>query len=261
MSAIYKYPRTPHLEGSGLQKGDEDLAVLPFRSLAGKQLVIEEKVDGANSAISLDANGQLLLQSRGHYLTGGPREAQFQRLKTWAYSHTAEFWEVLTDRYILYGEWLYAKHTVFYTELPHYFLEFDIYDKQTEAFLSTSRRHSLLKQLPFVISARIVYQGQLRSLQQLQELLTRSPYIGDNHLEKLQEICQKKQLRSDLALKETDPSTLMEGLYLKVEAGDSVIERWKYVRPGFKQALQSSESHWMNRPIIQNLLQQDATLF
>ncbi|GCE25537.1 DNA ligase III [Dictyobacter alpinus] len=261
MSAIYKYPRTPHLEGSGLQKGDEDLAILPFRSLLGKQLVIEEKVDGANSAISLDTSGQLLLQSRGHYLTGGPREAQFQLLKTWAYSHTAEFWEVLGERYILYGEWLYAKHTVFYTELPHYFLEFDIYDKQTETFLSTAQRRNLLDQLPFVVSARIVYQGQLQSLQQLQDLLTQSPYIGDRHLERLQEICQQKQLRADLALKETDPSILMEGLYLKVEDEASVSERWKYVRSSFKQALTGSESHWMNRPIIPNLLRKDATLF
>ncbi len=30
MADIYKYPRTWHIEGSGLQKGDEDLAVFPF---------------------------------------------------------------------------------------------------------------------------------------------------------------------------------------------------------------------------------------
>ena len=30
-------------------------------------------------------------------------------------------------RYILFGEWLFARHTIHYRELPHYFFEFDIY--------------------------------------------------------------------------------------------------------------------------------------
>ena len=63
---IHKYPRTPHIEGSRLQPGDEDLSQIPFSAIAGKNLVIEEKCDGANSAISFDENGELLLQSRGH---------------------------------------------------------------------------------------------------------------------------------------------------------------------------------------------------
>ena len=42
---ILKYPRTPHLEGSRLQAGDEDLSQVPFSHLKGKYLVIEEKVD------------------------------------------------------------------------------------------------------------------------------------------------------------------------------------------------------------------------
>ncbi|HEU5226173.1 MAG TPA: RNA ligase family protein, partial [Ktedonobacteraceae bacterium] len=118
MSEIYKYPRTPHLEGSGIQRGDEDLQVASLRILAGRHLIVEEKMDGANSAISFDANGKLFLQSRGHYLVGGPREAQFHLFKTWAHRYTTELWEALTDRYVMYGEWLYAKHTIFYTDLP-----------------------------------------------------------------------------------------------------------------------------------------------
>ena len=34
---------------------------------------------------------------------------------------------------IPYGEWLYAKHSVHYRKLPHYFFEFDIYDKVQRA--------------------------------------------------------------------------------------------------------------------------------
>ena len=33
---IIKYPRTPHLEGSRLQPGDEDLSQVPFSYIKGK---------------------------------------------------------------------------------------------------------------------------------------------------------------------------------------------------------------------------------
>lgn len=81
MDRIRKYPRTHHIEGSRLQSGDEGLAAIPFDELVGRHLVIEEKLDGANSAISFESDGMLLLQSRGHYLTGGAREAHFAPLK------------------------------------------------------------------------------------------------------------------------------------------------------------------------------------
>jgi hypothetical protein len=74
---MYKYPRTPHIEGSRLQPGDEDLDSVPFSSIASQYVAVEEKVDGANAAISFSPDGQMLLQSRGHYLTGGEREKHF----------------------------------------------------------------------------------------------------------------------------------------------------------------------------------------
>ena len=40
---IIKYPRTPHLEGSKLQKGDEDLSQIPFKQIKGKYKVNKNK--------------------------------------------------------------------------------------------------------------------------------------------------------------------------------------------------------------------------
>ena len=74
MLSIHKYPRTHRIEGSRLQPGDEDLDAVPFDTIAGRQLVVEEKMDGANCGISFNPSGELLLQSRGHYLTGGGRD-------------------------------------------------------------------------------------------------------------------------------------------------------------------------------------------
>lgn len=261
MQKIYKYPRTYHLDGSGIQRGDEDLSVIPIRSLAGQHVVIEEKMDGANCAISFSDDGSLLLQSRGHYLTGGPREKQFHLFKTWAYRYNRELWEVLGKRYILYGEWLYAKHTVFYTDLPHYFMEFDLYDKDRDVFLSTERRQTLLTALPFVVSVKVLYEGQVSSAQQLIDMIGPSHFINERHLEQLHARCQEKGLNTAQVLKETDTSNLMEGLYLKVEEEGIVQERYKYVRKSFLQTVFDSESHWMDRPLLPNCLKPGTTLF
>jgi len=105
---LFKYPRTPHLEGSRLQPGDDASDQVPLRALEGRHVVIEEKLDGANSAVSFSAAAELLLQSRGHYLVGGGSERQFNLLKVWAAAHEARLLERLEDRYVLFGEWAYA---------------------------------------------------------------------------------------------------------------------------------------------------------
>ena len=53
---------------------------------------------------------------------------------------------------------------------------------------------------------------------------------------------------------ETDSSMLMEGLYIKVEEDGQVVQRVKFVRRGFYQVVESSNSHWQERPIIRNEL-------
>lgn len=253
MEQIYKYPRTPHIRGSRLQAGDEDLADMPLDALKGKHVVIEEKLDGANCAISFGYHG-LQLQSRGHFLSGGPRERQFDLLKTWANVHLQALEAVLGERYIMYGEWLYAKHTVFYNALRHYFLEFDILDLETMTFLDTPRRQQLLQALPMVQSMPIVYSGPTPPMKDFLALMVDSEAIVGDHLADLRNVATSLGQRADQVVAETAADKTMEGLYLKVEEGGIVTARYKYVRAGFVQALVASDSHWMDRPILPNQL-------
>lgn len=260
MESIYKYPRTRHVEGSDLQPGDEDLAVVPFAALAGRHLVVEEKMDGANSAISFTLEGRLLLQSRGHYLAGGPRERQFDLFKRWASRYAGELWEALGSRYVLYGEWLYAKHTIYYTDLPHYFLEFDALDTVDGAFLSTARRRALLRDAPFVAPVHVLHEGEIASHAALRTLIGPSRFITDDALARLGAKAAARGLDAARAVAETDASGLMEGLYIKVEEDGVVRERYKFVRRGFLQTVIDSGSHWMERPILPNGLRPGAEL-
>ena len=253
MRMIYKYPRTPHIEGSRLQPGDEDLSQIRFESIKGKYLVIEEKVDGANSAISFSEDGELLLQSRGHYLTGGYRERHYNFMKQWANYHRDIFFEILGTRYIMYGEWLYAKHTIFYDALPNYFLEFDIMDRETGIFLDTPARHKLLKGSP-VKSVPVLGEGSYTSEKEILKLIGPSKYITVNQRENLYNAAVKLGLDPERSLKDTDLSGLMEGLYIKVEENGRVVDRMKFVRAEFLQRVDFSETHWIDRPIIPNQL-------
>ncbi len=248
---LRKYPRTPHLQGSRLQPGDHDLAQVPFAQLAGQVLVVEEKLDGANCAISFDAAGGLLLQSRGHYLTGGPRERQFGPLKAWAATVRYELQPVLTDRYVMYGEWLYAKHTVFYDALPHHFCEFDVYDRADERFLSTDRRRELLEGLP-VSSVPVLYTGRIGKLAELTAFVGPSTCRTPGWRDALREAAVAGGADPDQVVKETDMSEDMEGLYLKLESDGTVLGRYKWVRPSFHTAILDSGSHWQDRPIVAN---------
>ena len=66
---------------------------------------------------------------------------------------------------------------------------------------------------------------------------------------------------AERAARQTDLSGTMEGIYIKVEEDDYVIDRLKYVRASFLNTILDSESHWASRPIVANRLADGADLF
>ena len=218
---IIKYPSTRHVEGSRHQKGDspEDK---PLAELEGKYLVQEEKIDGANSGLSFSKSGVLRLQSRGHYLTGGGRERHFSLFKTWANTHSAAFHKALGSRFIMYGEWAYAKHTCYYNALPAYFLEFDVYDTERQVFLSTSARRELLFGLP-IVPVPVLKKGIFKRGDSISDQVKPTLYCDENSHEHLMEDARASGSRIDMVVSQSDLSELAEGIYIKVEEGASPL--------------------------------------
>ena len=261
LESIVKYVRTPHLEGSRLQDGDDASTQVPYSHLSGKYLVVEEKMDGANSGVRFSDELELLLQSRGHYLTGGSRERHFNLLKSWASYHENALFEVLGDRYLMYGEWCYAKHTVFYDKLPHYFLEFDVLDLKKGEFLSTARRRQLIGNTP-IVQVPVLYEGVApRYLKDLLTMIKPSLAKSLRWKEELRAVATMLGLDVERTVGETEDSILAEGLYIKVEEGGVVKERYKWVRKDFLQTLLESDSHWHSRPIVPNQLAAGVDLY
>lgn len=258
---LFRYPRTPHLEGSRLQEGDHGHDHVPYRDLRGLHLVVEEKLDGANTGISFSAAGELLLQSRGHYLAGGGRERQFNFIKAWAQAHADWLLQRLEDRYVMYGETLSKKHSVFYDALPHHFFEFDVLDRRTGDFLSTAARRALLAGGP-VLSVPVLYEGLAPArLADLKALLRPSLAKTARWRDAFEATVQREGLDLALAWKQCDKSDLSEGLYLKVEADGRTLGRYKWVRADFVQAILASEKHHSEQPYVPNQLAPGVDLY
>jgi hypothetical protein len=160
----------------------------------------------------------------------------------------------------MYGEWLYARHTMFYNHLPHYFMEFDVLDKHTDQFLSTARRQQMLADVP-VVPVRVLNAGPLQSLAELTDLIGPSHFIRGDHLGELRHLCERQGLNPEQAAAESDPSGIMEGLYIKVEEAGCVTERYKFVRGDFLTKILESNTHWLSRPIIPNQLAPNVDIF
>lgn len=157
---LFKFPRTRHLfdaGGSGVSRDDllmDAREEAMFYSLprggrgqrAQQQLVaLEEKVDGANLGISLGKDMKLWVQNRSHFINSQTHR-QFSCLDSWLEENSAGLYELLeSGNLVLFGEWLYAKHSIHYTNLPGYFMAFDLYDKQAGKFFSWRERNRRLE--------------------------------------------------------------------------------------------------------------------
>jgi RNA ligase len=148
---------------------------------------------------------------------------------------------VLASQFILYGEWLYAKHSVHYRKLPHYFFEFDIYDKDAEQFLDLDTRLRMLEGTGLQ-TVPVAHRGGAAT-DELRALI--GPSAFDSAFE-------------NPATQKTD--NLMEGLYCRIEARGYVTGRAKLVRPEFVEKVKRSE-HWQHQKMIPNLLADGADIW
>jgi hypothetical protein len=152
-------------------------------------------------------------------------------LKRWASAHRDHLYDALDSRYVCYGEWLYATHTLYYDQLPHYFLEFDVLDTKTGEFLATSRRNALLANSPIVQVA--VLDADFDPSNPVGTLVGTSRYRSQRWRRQLTEAAHAVGLLSEEVSARFDLDDRAEGLYIKIEDRDRVIDRCKWVRSTF----------------------------
>jgi len=228
-----KYPRTPHLFGSRGTSDDKHLGEREsMQFLDDDSLIIEEKIDGTNVGIHF-SDGQLMLQCRGHLISEG-MHCQYDLFKQWTVVKQNLLQERLGEQFILYGEWMYAKHSIYYCELPHYFFEFDIYDKQAGNFLTSEKRMALLDGSK-IEAVPILHRGKMER-SDLEGLIQSSAFGAE--------------FDNPMTGRKDD---LSEGLYLRTESETRVTGRAKLVRPEFVEKIKQSV-HWQQQIMTPNKL-------
>lgn len=222
MTDFFRFPHTPHLAwlGAGAPRDGKVLSSTDARALLAAEVVVEEKLDGANLGISTDSSGSLRLQNRGQYLLP-PYGGQFSRLAGWLAARADVLVPALGDRLILFGEWCAARHSIGYDHLPDWFIAFDIYDRNTQQFWSVRRRDSWAARLDLSVVPALAYRHM--TLSEIEHLAT----------------CSTSRFGK----------ITLEGVVVRRDGEEFLEGRAKLVRPDFTQAI---GEHWRNRHIEWN---------
>lgn len=219
---FFRFPHTPHLAwmGEGSPRDDKVLSPNEVTALLAGDVVVEEKLDGANVGLSLAPDGSLRAQNRGQYLAE-PHAGQFARLPAWLAQHSEGLRSVLKPNLILFGEWCAARHSLGYATLPDWFLLFDVYDRSADRFWSTPRRNELANNAGLLTVPQVLH-GKVT-------VPTLKKLVGDS----------ASRYRSGA----------LEGVVIRRESADWCEARAKLVRPDFTQAI---DTHWRKRTLEWN---------
>lgn len=229
MSEFFRFPHTPHLAwlGEGRPRDDKVMAKADVAAFLTSDVVLEEKVDGANLGFSVSPDGELRTQNRGQFLHP-PYGGQFARLSAWLSTHAETIRDALianaSGGLMLFGEWCTAKHSLAYDRLPDWFLLFDVYETAGNVFWSSPRRDSLAQRLGLATVPRLAV-GRY-TLSQLKLMLSDQP----------------SRLRRGA----------LEGVVMRRESPTACLQRAKLVRADFAQGI---DDHWRSRPIEWNRLE------
>ena len=183
---------------------------------------VEEKIDGANTGITV-FRGEPVIRNRTHILSKGYKKdttskKQFVPIWTWFYSNRKKFDALeglLGFTPSVYGEWLYARHTLPYNQLPDLWIPYEIYDPGCQEFLSPAVTREALNDVGFKIP----------------------PLLGRGVFTLEQIVAFRDGPRSF-----ADNGEKREGVCLK-----STTKRYKMVAPWFK-----SDEDWPIKPLVQN---------
>jgi hypothetical protein len=207
-----KYPRTPHLPFSAGHTSD-DKVLRSVEHFVGKNVVVTLKMDGENTTLYRDGFHARSLDSRHH------------PSRDWLAAFHATFAHDIPEGWRICGENLYARHSIFYENLPSYFMGFSVWDEQNTAL-------SWDDTLEFF---------EILGIEPVTEI-----YRGGFSEKEIEAIARSFDIKKN------------EGFVVRIEDSfhydefASSVAKW--VRPGHVQ----TGSHWMHSAIVPNGIMQDA---
>jgi hypothetical protein len=154
MTQYYKYPRTFHLPWSPGSSSD-DKVLQDLSCFDGKTIVITEKMDGENCNLYNDKIHARSIDSKDH------------ESRHWVKGMWGNIKNEIPNGWRICGENLFAKHSLFYDDLPSYFLVYSIWNEHNEclSWNDTLEVCNLLNLTPVRVIDVITYdENYLRNL-------------------------------------------------------------------------------------------------
>jgi len=148
------YPRVPHLFATaGVNREDAVLTKAGARALLGSPVLVEEKLDGANVVIWINGHGAIEVAGRA-----GPnardRSRQLGPLRQWALTRADAFRKLLGGGRVLYGEWLWFAHGVYYDGPPAWLIALDLFNGET-GWLAPEERDAHCREVGLCVPPRL----------------------------------------------------------------------------------------------------------
>lgn len=173
---------------------------------------IQEKIDGANMGISWLNDGPVI-RNRENVLRKGysriktPAKRQFTTAWNWIHEHEEDIKiveEIWQSPITIFGDWMFAQHSLEYDKLPDWFIAYDIWSVEDNKFLSPDIVDKLLSQ-------------------------TKIEYIKpiQLNLETIEDIIQLSERNSDFR------SGICEGIVIKTNKKEFLDKTWKVVNKHF----------------------------
>jgi len=220
ISACYvvKYPKTLYLDISP-QPPDDSLPVLPTATFTGFPLVLTIKMDGSNCVLTHEGIGARNGQHANH--------PSFSMLK--AMSAACRF--VIPATYRIFGEWLYAKHSIHYAgelALPTYLQLFAIYDTARRLWLGWDEVERMADLIPGAATTPVVGRGCYDESWEVSAWLSNhmTNILHDGH----------------------------EGLVVRSQYPFHFSQFRKYVGKMVRENHVQTDDHWAHGPVVHNEL-------
>jgi hypothetical protein len=154
---IKKYPRTFHLTFSkGCTNDDKMLDSDDY--FIGEEIILTSKLDGSNFCMT---NSECF--ARTH--SGPPTHKSFDLAKS-IHSQIKFF---IPDNFAIFSEYLFAKHSIHYRNLPHYLAIFNILDFDRNVWLSWNDVEMWSGKIN-VPTVPVLFRGLVKTNYELQEL-------------------------------------------------------------------------------------------
>jgi hypothetical protein len=195
------------------------------KALFNGHVIIDEKIDGGVLGLAWDGLRPLVVGKHG-MVNYDVSSKKFYGLREWIYANYEKIGEIPLG-WIVYGEWMRARHNVPYDSIPDYFIGFDVFDGTIKnEFLNYIDRSMFLDDIGFA-EVPFVYSGTNLGIE---DIICITEGVGG--------VNNKSRFNS---------KEIMEGVVIRNDNG--LVG--KYVRREF---MESIEDNWLTTPLVENKL-------